>query len=135
MELGSGEFHAGNDAADRAPFSPASSLRSRAPAREIGRLQRERGEGGEASGLDGRARASFSFCIFTIWAARSRSRPYQKGFMDKHFHVDGLPVQSLQPLSISMKASRRRAGHGPPLRSAEQRAGLAEVQWRASRWS
>src|SRR5216683_2196010 len=57
------------------------------------------------SGLEAQSSASFSFWIFTIWVARSRSLPYQKGLIDSTSMSTACASIAFNRLSISMKAS------------------------------
>jgi hypothetical protein len=93
------------------------------------------------SGFEAQSSASFSFWILTIWAARSRSRPYQNGgeialaavperIDRQHLEVDGLRVHGGEPL-VDLDEGLGRAVDRWKLHcggiSAKQGAGFAEV--------
>ena len=118
----------------RRPSAPASSPRSRAPARQgraPARSARRRRRSGRA--LTAQSSASFSFWIFTICAARSRSLPYQNGLIDStsmSTACASIAFEALVDLDEGLRrAIDRRSWTGCGI-GAEQRAGFAEVAMR-----
>ena len=114
-----------------APFSPCffTAVSSSCTARS-GACRVSEAKAAKRSGLLAQSSASFSFCILTIWPARSRSRPYQKGLIDSTSMSTAWASMASSRLSISMKASAAPLTGGSWTDGgvgAEQRAGLAEV--------
>ena len=89
-----------------APFNPCffTAVSSSCTARS-GACKVSEAKAAKRSGLAAQSSASFSFCSLTIWPASSRSRPYQKGFMDSTSMSTACPSIAFSRLSISMKAS------------------------------
>jgi hypothetical protein len=64
--------------------------------------------------LEAQSSASFSFCSFTIWPARSRSLPYQNGLIDSTSMSTACASMAASRLSISMKATAATSVRGRP---------------------
>ena len=91
------------------------------------------------SGVEAQSSASFSFCSFTIWPARSRPLPYQNGLIDRTSMSTACASMAASRLSISI-ISRRPLHRRPDVRrlgppessdgdsaSREQSADFAEL--------
>ena len=106
MELGVGEFHAGDRAADRGALQPLLLHRGLELLHgEVGRLQGERGEGGEAVGLGSAELGQLLVLQLDDLPGELAVAAVPEGVDRQHLHVDGLPSIAFSRLSISMKAS------------------------------
>jgi hypothetical protein len=76
MELGIGEFDAGDRAADRGALQPLLLHRGLELLHgEVGACRVSEAKAAKRSGFEAQSSASSSFCSLTIWLASSRSRP------------------------------------------------------------
>ena len=129
--FGIGEFHAGDLAADCGALQPLLLHRGLELLHgEVGRLQGERGEGGEAVGLGGAELSQLLVLQLDDLGGEVAVAAVPEGIYRQHLHVDGLCIHRLQPLvdldeGLGRAVDRwqlHRGGVG-----AQQRAGLAEV--------
>ena len=134
MELGVGEFHAGDHAADRGALQPLLLHRGLELLHgEVGRLQGERGEGGEAVGLGGAELGQLLVLHLDDLAGEVAVAAVPEGIDRQHLHVDRLRVHGLQPLvdldeGLGRAVDRRQLDRGGV--GTQQRTGLAEVAMR-----
>ena len=132
--LGSENSDAGDHAADRGALQALLLHRGlELLHREVGRLQGERGEGGEAVGLGGAELGQLLVLQLDDLARELAVAAVPEGVDRQHFHVDGLRVHRLQPLvdldeGLGGAVDRRQLHRGAV--GAQQRAGLAEVAMR-----
>src|SRR5712692_7369352 len=89
-----------------APFNPCffTAVSSSCTARS-GACKVSEAKAANRSGFEAQSSASFSFWIFTIAAARSRSRLYQEGLIDSTSRSMACASMAASRLSISMNAS------------------------------